>query len=432
MLKTFFAPLPKKHKMTLAVVTMAVAIVLLLPSKDVAASRHTQATELTVGTLYPLELDLSQFPETVPEFEFDDRNWQTVTVRSGDNLAKLFNRSGLSPQDVYAVSRAGQDAAKLTKMMPGDELSVLIDESGQFSALKYRFSKLETLFVEANEQGELTSRIETKNVETRLDYASGVISSNFWNAGIAAGLTDNQIMSLAGLFSWDIDFALEIRQGDSFSVMFEKRFVDGEFAGYGDIIAAEFVNQGESFNAIRYEDGQYYTADGRSLRKSFLRAPVNFRYISSNFNPKRFHPVQKRVKPHRGVDYAADRGTPVMAAGDGKVIRAAYDRFNGHHVFIQHGERYTTKYLHFTKRAVKTGDIVKQGEVIGYVGATGMAAGVHLHYEFLVDGVHRNPRTVELPKADPIAASEKQKFSQLAEQYLAGLQNVKRILLAMN
>ncbi len=167
------------------------------------------------------------------------------------------------------------------------------------------------------------------------------------------------------------------------------------------------------------------------MRKSFLRAPVNFKYISSSFKPKRFHPVQKRWKAHRGVDYAASRGTPVMAAGDGKVIKSAYNKFNGHYVFIQHGEKYVTKYLHFTKRKVKTGQSVKQGQIIGTVGATGLASGPHLHYEFLVDGVHRNPRTVKLPKAQPIAKKERDKFQLLATQRLAQLDNNKRIMLAM-
>jgi murein DD-endopeptidase MepM/ murein hydrolase activator NlpD len=168
------------------------------------------------------------------------------------------------------------------------------------------------------------------------------------------------------------------------------------------------------------------------MRKSFLRAPVSFTRISSNFNPKRFHPVQKRYKPHRGVDYAAKRGTPVMAAGDGKVIRAGYDKYNGHHVFIQHGEKYTTKYIHFTKRLVKKGQNVKQGDIIGTVGSTGLASGPHLHYEFLVNGVHRNPRTVKLPKAEPIERKERSAFQQLAQNYLVQLSNNRRIMLAMN
>ncbi|MFC6441182.1 peptidoglycan DD-metalloendopeptidase family protein [Bowmanella sp. JS7-9] len=433
MLKRLYTPLPKAHKISLLSVIATLGLVTLLPSSSVEASRHEHISDLAIGTLYPLEIDFSRLPSESLELEQLEPQWQTVTVKRGDNLAKIFDRFGLTPQDVYAVTQSGKQAEKLLRMMPGDEVALQINEQGQFAGLQYAYSPLETLQIIPDEQGQFKTNIDQRDVETRIEFASGEIDSSFWHAASKAGLNDNQIMSLASIFGWDIDFALEIRRGDSFSVMYETHYIDGEFSGYGDILAAEFSNQGETFTAIRYEDGNYYTAEGRSMRKSFLRAPVNFRYISSNFNPNRFHPVQKRVKPHNGVDYAADLGTPVMSAGDGKVIKAGYDRYNGNFVFIQHGERYTTKYLHFNKRPkVRTGETVKQGQVIGYVGKTGLAAGVHLHYEFLVDGVHRNPRTVQLPKANPIAKAERAKFEQLAQDYLQQLNNSKRIMLAMN
>ena len=238
-------------------------------------------------------------------------------------------------------------------------------------------------------------------------------------------------MNLANIFQWDVDFALDIREGDKFSALVEQIFIDGEFSGYGEILAAEFTNQNEGFSAVRYSDGRYYTPGGDSMQKTFLRAPVSFKYISSSFSKRRYHPVQKRYKAHRGVDYAASTGTPVFAAGDGKVIKSGYDRFNGHHVFVEHGGGITTKYIHFSKRKVRKGAKVKQGQVIGLVGATGLAAGPHLHYEFLVNGVHRNPRTVSLPKANPISKSEKEKFLSLAALRMEMLEHNKNLLLAM-
>lgn len=423
--------LPKAHKLLLSVAASLLIVLSLFPSDDATASRHSEAHQLELGKRYPLDLDVGFEPSA--EFSLDDQqNWLNIKVRKGDNLANIFKRAGLSPQETYKVSKAGAPAKKLLKMMPGQELSVLLDEQGDFAELKYAFSGTETLYIRKNEDTKYDSKIDIKNVDTRLNFAQGEIDSSFWNAGIKANLSKNQIMSLAGIFGWDIDFALELRQGDSFNVVFEEQFIDGEFIGFGEIVAAEFTNQGETFTAIRYTDGNYYTPEGRSMRKSFLRAPVNFKYISSSFKKNRFHPVQKRWKAHRGVDYAADRGTPVMAAGDGKVIRATYDKYNGHHVFIQHGEKYVTKYLHFTKRAVKRGQTVKQGQTIGYVGSTGLAAGAHLHYEFLVNGVHRNPRTVKLPKARPIAKKEASAFKELAVVRLDMLNNNKRIMLAMN
>jgi murein DD-endopeptidase MepM/ murein hydrolase activator NlpD len=465
--------LPKKHRITILTISAILVLLVLWPSDDVAASR-TDTKASTVAQTSPtvndnaLDVNLSQdtrqkplanqassinmlssgiveleigvkYDAPMPEFsnegfiedlEKDAADYITYKVKRGDTLAKIFDGFDLSPQTTYRVSRAGKDAKKLTKIKPGDLIYLHIDEAGQLLSLQYPLSTTETLLIDGSDN-QFASTIETKQIEKVLDFSQGVISSSFWNAGTEAGLTDNQIMKLAGIFGWDIDFAQEIRAGDSFNMVYEQLYVDGEFIGFGDIVAAEFVNQGEVFTAVRYTDGRYYTPEGRSMRKSFLRAPINFKYVSSSFNPRRFHPVQKRIKPHRGVDYVARVGTPVLAAGDGKVIRAAYDRFNGHHVFIQHGERYQTKYLHFTRRAVKKGQTVKQGQVIGYLGSTGMVTGAHLHYEFLVDGVHRNPRTVSLPKAEPIDSKHKSEFMQIAQQQVKLLDNHKRIMLAM-
>ena len=213
------------------------------------------------------------------------------------------------------------------------------------------------------------------------------------------------IMKLANIFGWDIDFVLDIRQGDRFMLVYEKLYREGEFLRDGRILAATFINQGERFQAIWFEHGDvadYFAPDGRNMRKAFLRAPLNFSYISSNYNPRRMHPVLKRIRPHNGTDYYAPPGTPVYAAGDGTVIRSAYSKTNGHHVFIKHANSIVTKYLHFTRRTVKQGQKVKQGQTIGTVGSTGLATGPHLHYEFVVNGVHRNPRTVPLPKVEPL------------------------------
>ena len=421
--------LPKPHKVVLSSILTFMVMLLIFPSEPVSASR--QVSELDPGIRYALELEVNQLPEDV-QLQQPQENWQTYEVRKGDNLALIFSRAGLSAQAVYRVSRAGKHAKKLLKVMTGDRLKLKKDTQAEFAALRYEISPTQTLHIDKDTQGKLTSSITTRDVDRRFAYANGTIKSSFWNAGIKAGMSENQIMSLASIFGWDIDFALELRKGDHFNVVFEEEYIEGEFIGNGNIIAAEFVNQGQIYTAIRHDDGDYYSPEGRSMRKSFLRAPVNFKYISSSFKPRRFHPVQKRWKAHRGIDYAANRGTPVVAAGNGKVIKAAYDKYNGHHVFIQHGEKYTTKYLHFTKRKVRKGQTVKQGQVIGYVGSTGLASGPHLHYEFLVNGVHRNPRTVKLPKATPIAVKQRDRFLQQAEHYMALLNNNKRIMLAMN
>ena len=429
LLTDLFKQMPRPHRIGLVTASAFVGLLILLPSEKVEASRHTESLILETGKRYPLSMTLTQSDVLIEQD--DEPQWQTYTVKSGDTLAKIFKRAGLSPKDTYAVSHAGEQAKTLVTLLPGDKLDLNVIDN-QFAGLRYALSPTDTLYIEPQEDSdELLSHIDSKPVEVRHNFAQGEITSSFWNAGVAAGLTDNQIMHLAGIFGWDIDFAMEIRGGDTFNVVYEERYIDGEFVGYGDIVAAEFVNQGEKFAAIQHEDGNYYTPEGRSMRKSFLRAPINFKYVSSNFSKARFHPVQKRWKAHRGTDYVAAVGTPVMAAGDGKVIEASYNKYNGNYVFIQHGEKYTTKYLHFKKKAVKKGDIVKQGQTIGYLGSTGLASGPHVHYEFLVDGVHRNPRTVDLPKALPIDPKQRDAFMQIAEQRLAQLGTSRRIMLAM-
>ena len=398
---------------------------------------HDPSQGLEIGKLYPLEMDLSALKpqQQAPQPAL---NLQNIEVKHGDNLALIFKRAGFSAQTLFAITSLGKSTQMLKKIHPGDTLTFASSQNDngkkQLEQLQYHFNPTSTLQVkrsqDKNDKNTFTATTTTKEVELREQFASATIRSNFWNAGIDAGLSENQIMNLANIFGWDIDFAMDLRDGDEFTVIYENQFVDGEFVDTGNIIAAEFINQGEVYQAVRYKDGEYYSPEGRSMRKAFLRAPVNFKYVSSNFKPRRFHPVLKRWKAHRGVDYAAKTGTPVVAAGSGKIIRSAYNKYNGHHVFIQHPGGIVTKYLHFSKRKVKHGQKIKQGQVIGLVGSTGLSSAPHLHYEFIVNGVHRNPRTVKLPKAKPIAKSEKQQFLALAQAKMANMHSSKRVMLA--
>lgn len=431
-MKQLLETFPKPHKYILAGVASILAIVLLLPSESAVASKpvHTVVSNyasLAVGKEYPLPLELTNISTEI-EFETYQKH---VKIRNGDSLATIFKREKLPQKTMLAIVRSGDVADNFTKLVVGKELTFEFDQDDQFIALYYPLDAIRTLSSKLTDEGDFVAGIEDKEIVTTERYFEGHIASNFWNAGTAAGLTDNLIMNLANVFAWDVDFALDIREGDKFYTLVEEIYVDGEFAGFGDILAAEFVNQDDTFTAVRYTDGRYYTPEGDSMRKAFLRAPVSFKYISSNFTNRRYHPVQKRYKAHRGVDYAASTGTPVVAAGDGKVIRSGYDKFNGHHVFVEHGGGITTKYIHFSKRKVKTGQRVKQGQLIGLVGSTGLAAGPHLHYEFLVNGTHRNPRTVSLPKANPIAGKEKPLFLSFATERLGRLNHSKNLLLAM-
>ncbi len=435
--------LPRQHKIILSSILALFTILMLIPAEKANASKNPalkninqtanpDENRLEVGKTYPLELDLSDHSDQ--EWQQDNSHkqlkWQEITVKNGDNLAKIFKRAGFSAKTLYDITSLGKSTKILKKIHPGERVTFGTNAQGQLQQLNYSLDKVSTLIVALDENNDYKARKETKTVEIRTQFASAVINSNFWNAGIESGLVDAQIMDLANIFGWDIDFALDIRDGDEFSVVYENKYIDGEYVGTGKIVAAEFINQNESFAAVRYKDGEYYNPEGRSMRKAFLRAPVNFKYVSSSFKKRRFHPTQKRWKAHRGVDYAAKRGTPVVAAGNGKVIKSTYNKYNGNYVFIQHGNGIVTKYLHFNKRAVKKGARVKQGQVIGYVGSTGMSSGPHLHFEFIVNGVHRNPRTVKMPKAQPIDKKQKSQFLAIAKTAMHTLNSNKRIMTA--
>jgi murein DD-endopeptidase MepM/ murein hydrolase activator NlpD len=224
---------------------------------------------------------------------------------------------------------------------------------------------------------------------------------------------------MANIFGGVIDFVYDPRKGDTFEVLYQQLYLDGEYYKDGNILAASYTNKGTQHTAYRYTDSNgktgYFSAKGVSMRKAFLRAPVDFTRISSRFNPNRLHPIFKTSRPHRGIDYAAKTGTPVFATGDGRVITASYNNASGNYVVLQHGQAYTTKYLHLSKKHVKKGQRVAQGQIIGKVGSTGYATGPHLHYEFLVSGVHRNPSTIlnKLPKARSIEVSELNRFNEM-------------------
>ena len=351
-------------------------------------------------------------------------------VQRGDNLSTIFKRHGLAAADLQRVLDSGTLGRRLKDIHPGHSFEFGVDGSGKLQRLTYRPARLETVtFERVGDSFEGSKDIVEPDRAVR--YKRQTIESSLFGACHKAGLGDAFAIHLAGIFQWDIDFILDIRSGDEFHVLYNEYRKDGKFVRTGEILAAEIINRGESYQAVLYQDasgGQsYYTPDGRNMRKAFLRAPLDYSRISSNFNMRRLHPIHKNTRPHRGIDYAAPPGTDVKAASDGRVVTAGYTRSNGNYVVIRHGQRYRTKYLHLRRIAsgIKPGATIKQGQIIGGVGATGLATGPHLHYEFLVDGVHQNPRTVKLPPGDPIGETERAKFQQTATHLLAELDSRK-------
>ena len=319
-------------------------------------------------------------------------------------------------------------------LRPGDELNIQHDDGSLVSL--YRELDLTSALRVSRASGGYRAEIIERPIEIRQRRAYGRIDSSLFESASAAGLRDKLTMNLAGIFAWDIDFVLDIRIGDDYYILYEEIYQDGEFVTDGEIVAAEFNNNGRTFQAIRFVDkdgrSDYFTPEGESVRKAFVRAPVDFTRISSSFNPRRRHPVLNTIRAHRGVDYAAPKGTPIKAAGDGKVIFRGRKGGYGNAVILQHGGNITTLYAHMSSfaKSARVGRRVRQGQVIGFVGSTGLATAAHLHYEYRLNGVHRNPRTVPLPKADPIKDEYRREFLAQAAPILEELQRYKRTQIA--
>jgi len=363
---------------------------------------------------------------------------QQVTIRRGDSLSMAFDRIGLPPSQIQAVMELGKNSKVLTRLHPGDQLKIYTSQDGsQLRGLIYHIDENHRLEIAMGSEG-LNSQIIESPIETRISHATGTIDSSLFLAAQQSGLSDNLTMELANLFGWDIDFALDIRAGDQFSLVYEEQYLHGKKLHDGNILAAEFINQDHSYRAIRFTDDEghsgYYTPDGKSVRKAFLRTPVDFKRISSRFSLHRKHPKLNTIRAHKGVDYAAARGTPIRATGDGKVIYRGVKGGYGNVVILQHGTSYSTLYGHMSRfaRGIYSGRQVHQGQIIGYVGMTGLATGPHLHYEFRVNGVHRNPLTVHLPDAAPLPKQYRAAFDMTSQPLLAQLDTLKRTMLALN
>ena len=359
-----------------------------------------------------------------------------IKVKSGHSLSTIFRKHRFSHQDLYRIMQKGKISKALRNLQPGRTLEIESDEQGKLYSLSYQMNRLQSINVlRANDDFDI--EVVNKPVEKRINFSSGLIQSSLFEAGKQSGLSDALVMEMAGIFGWDIDFALDIRQGDKFSILYEEQFIEGKKYQTGTILAAEFTNHGKTFKAIRFTDKSgrtnYYTPSGLSMRKTFLRSPVDFRRISSRFG-KRHHPVLNRMRLHKGVDYAARRGTPIQSSGDGKVIFKGRKGGYGRVVIVQHGSRYQTLYAHMNgfKRGIRVGKYVKQGQTIGFVGSSGRTTGPHLHYEFRVNGAHRNPLTVKLPNAAPIKSAYKGDFIAYAERLLSQLNTHKPTQIALN
>ncbi|HEU4516015.1 MAG TPA: M23 family metallopeptidase [Steroidobacteraceae bacterium] len=386
----------------------------------VGAQFQNPLLEPAIDLLPAAEATVAVAPRSAP-FEF-----VAVTIGRNDTLDQIFRGLQLKLSDLAELRNLPDVRKSLDMIRPGDVIQ-LTHLDGEIRSLTRRIDETATLSVTRAEQG-FSANIVENPLETSERLLRGTVDSSLYVAVNAAGGTDRLAVELADVFKYDIDFVNQVQPGDSFIVAHERQFQDGEFVRDGDILAAEFTNSGKTWRAVRYvgPNGRpdYYTPDGRPVRKAFLRYPVDYARISSGFSLARRHPVLNRVRAHKGIDFAAATGTPIKAAGAGKIVSRGRNGGYGNVVVLSHSGGITTLYGHMSRfaKGQKVGDRVHQGQVIGYVGMTGLASGPHVHYEYRVNGVHKNPAKVTVPKADPIPASLMADFKAQTAPLLARLE----------
>lgn len=401
-----------------------------LDQESVGAARAVASDSQAPGQEYPVARFDSVISSAVNEALTvpPATEWTTVAVKSGQSLSNIFDDAHLPPEDWMAITHLGGDCAQLKRIKAGDQMRLRI-ANGELQELVYQMDELRTLSVRRGDNG-FESATLTAALERRSSEAVGTIENSLFLDGRKAGLNDRMILQFADLFGYDIDFAQDLQEGDRFSVVYEQIYKDGKKLRDGDILAAEFTNNGKTYRAVRFVAGDgtkaYYTPAGLSLRKAFIRTPVDFIRISSGFTLHRWHPILNRMRAHMGTDYAAPIGTPVHAAGNGRVEFVGKKGGYGNVVVLRHGNQYETVYGHLSRfqKGLRAGMPVTQGQVIAFVGMTGLATGPHLHYEFRVNGMPVNPEKVTLPRAMPMDPKTLAQFRSGAAPLVAALDTI--------
>jgi len=385
------------------------------------ATKAAEAAPARVELALPL-------PAVAADARLAESGWQTVRVGKGENLGTIFGNLNIPASTLHNLLAATSAPNALTHLREGQELSFELDAKGGLKTL--RFDKDPSTRIDLAIEGDkITENVKLRPLERRVEIASGVISSSLYADGARAGLTAGSINTLANIFKYDIDFVEDLRDGDTFQVVYEELWRDGQRVGTGDVIGATFTNRGKHYTAFGYSPNgttEYFDETGRPLKKVLMRIPIEFARLSSTFGMRK-HPVLGRMRAHKGVDYAARTGTPIMAAGDGKVAFVGWKNGFGRCVMIDHGQGRSTLYGHMSAWGKeKVGQRVSQGSTIGYVGMSGLATGPHLHYEFRVNGVSVNPLTVTMPKPEPLSGAALVKFRAATAPAMAKLELVEK------
>lgn len=415
----------RKQNTTLFLILASIALVVFFFVSNDAPERSTVSTDQLGPIAFtepPAELVIQIQRETICQ-----------SVQPGDTITAILGHY-FSPSEILVISRKSQSVFPLTNLCAGHPYQIEI-ENENFVSFYYDIDKNDQLVIEQR-QGDFFVSRQAIPYTIEIEAIGGRINSSLFSTIAQLGESSELAVHIMNIFAWDIDFIRDIRQGDYFTVLVEKRYRDGNLAGYGNLLAAEFNNRDQAYYAFRFDDGDanvgYYDEQGKSLRKAFLKAPLSYTRISSGFTKRRFHPVQNKWKPHLAIDYAAPIGTPVMAVADGTITQKSYDRSNGNKLRIRHPNSYETTYIHLSKfaRGMKKGQRVRQGEVIAYVGTTGVSTGPHLDFRVFKNGQAINPLTMKSSPAKPISAANKESFTRVVLQRQQQLMAIQEQLIA--
>lgn len=357
-------------------------------------------------------------------------HWKLITIKSGDSLAKIFSKLRIPYNELEQILRLQAAKQHLTHLKPGQklyfDLSITPNKQNHINEIKFSISSSKTLYIK--KQGKkFTATLISEPMTATLEFKSGVIHHSLAVAARRAGLTRRLYSELLSIFQGDINYSRNLRSGDHFAILYKEYYVDGKKDHPGHIVAADFTNHGKTYRAVRFtypkDHTAYYTPAGRGIKPLFIIPPIKYKFISSGFQYHRLDPVTHTYRPHLGIDYAANYGTPIRSIGEGKVIFANKHEGYGNAVEVRYDHKYKALYAHMEHiaRNIHSGEEVKQGEVLGYVGSTGWSTGPHLHFEMYVYGIPRNPLNMKFPNGKPIPKSYEAKFLQRAKSLLANL-----------
>ncbi|WP_058462242.1 peptidoglycan DD-metalloendopeptidase family protein [Legionella adelaidensis] len=414
------APVKKSAKPSKLIALVALLIAFSLPVLLIKTLRHKKEEEVIKATLSLPKIEEEDIDEAPEKAE---KEWEIITTQPGDTLSSIFKRLGIKSQTLQTILNKNPHAKALTHIKPNQELHVLVNDD-DLEKLIFPLSPTQDLVI-YKEGKTYRNQVNTRKMESQNNYITATVRGSLYTTAKRAGIPYKLVQQMTEIFNWEIDFAREVRAGDRFTIVYKAYYIENNLVNTGEILAVTYTTRDETHRAIRHlnadGDYDYFNEKGVSLKKAFSRYPVKFSHISSTFSKSRMHPILHYRRPHKGIDLAASLGTPIRATGDGHIEFIGRDNGYGNVIRISHHKTFTSVYGHMLRfqKGLSKGDKVKRGEIIGYVGQSGLASGPHCHYEFHVNHTPRNPATVELPRAAPVAGREVATFKAKAADLLA-------------